>query len=107
MVMDRLIEQHISAEAAGDTAGCVAVYTDDVIHDVVGAPSGPLRGKDAARGFYEYLTTNVSTQRMDITRSWYGEDHCTVQHQWCGTVPGEFLGIPGHGKEIEFRILHV
>ena len=38
--MDRLIEEHIAAERAGDTAGAVAVYTDDVVHDVVGAPHG-------------------------------------------------------------------
>lgn len=34
--MDELIEAHIKAESAGDTAGAVAVYTDDVVHDVVG-----------------------------------------------------------------------
>ena len=63
--MDRLIEQHLSAEAAGDTTGCVLMYTDDVIHDVVGAPHGPLSGPAAARGFYEMLTTNIKTERMD------------------------------------------
>lgn len=105
--MDRLIEEHISAEAAGDTAGCVAMYTDDVVHDVVGAPHGPLRGREAAQGFYDFLTTNIATQRMDVNRAWYGDDFCTVEHQWHGTVPGEFLGIPGHGREISFRLLHV
>ena len=105
--MDELIEEHLAAEAAGDTAGCVAMYTDDVVHDVVGAPHGPLRGREAAMGFYEYLTTNVATSRMAVNRAWYGEDHCTVEHQWEGTVPGEFLGIPGHGRSISFRMLHV
>lgn len=46
--MDRLIEQHIAAETAGDTAGSVAMYTDDVEHDVVGSPTGPLHGRAAA-----------------------------------------------------------
>src|SRR5687767_13079279 len=46
--MDRLIERHITAEMAGDTAGAVAVYTDDVEHDVVGSPTGPVHGKAAA-----------------------------------------------------------
>jgi len=105
--MDRLIEEHIAAERAGDTAGAVAVYTDDVVHDVVGAPHGPLQGRQAAQGFYEFLTSNIATDRMDVNRAWYGEDHCTVEHQWYGTVPGEFLGVPGHGREISFRMLHV
>ena len=38
--MDELIEQHLAAEAAGDVAGAIAVYTDDVEHDVVGSPTG-------------------------------------------------------------------
>lgn len=105
--MNRLIEQHLGAEAAGDTNGCVAMYTDDVIHDVVGAPHGPLSGPKAAQGFYEMLTTNVETERMDENRAWYGEDFCVIEHQWHGIVPGEFLGVAGQGKRISFRMLHV
>lgn len=105
--MDRLIESHIAAERAGDVAGCVAVYTDDVEHDVVGFPAGPLHGKDGAAGFYEYLTQALRTEGMPRTRSYYGDDFCVTEHQWTGTVPGEFLGVPGHGKRISFRLLHV
>jgi steroid delta-isomerase-like uncharacterized protein len=105
--MDRLIEQHLAAETAGDTAGCVAMYTDDVVHDVVGSPTGPLTGPDAARAFYEMLTQNIRTERMDVNHAWYGEDFCVIEHQWHGPVPGEFLGIPGNGRRISFRMLHV
>lgn len=105
--MNALIEQHLEAEIAGDTAGAVAMYTDDVQHDVVGAPSGPLQGKHAARGFYDHLTQNVHTEEMRPTRSYYGDDFCVVEHEATGTVPGEFLGVPGHGKHITFRLLHV
>src|SRR5205823_10561843 len=105
--MDALIEAHLKAESAGDTAGAVAVYTDDVEHDVVGSPTGPLKGKDAARGFYEYLTHNVTTEKMVPTHNYYGDDFCVIEHDATGTVDGEFLGIPGHGKRITFRLLHV
>lgn len=105
--MDRLIEQHLAAEMAGDPEGCVAMYTNDVVHDVVGMPSGPLQGSDAARGFYEFLTENIRTERMDVNRSWYGGDFCVVEHQWHGPVIGEFLGIPGNGRDISFRMLHL
>jgi len=105
--MNQLIEQHIAAETAGDTDGAVAMYTDDVIHDVVGSPLGPLSGPDAAKCFYEFLTANVKTERMDVNHAWYGEDFCVIEHQWHGTVPGEFLGVPGNGKQIDFRMLHV
>ncbi|HEX6393637.1 MAG TPA: ester cyclase [Acidimicrobiales bacterium] len=105
--MNRLIEAHLAAEAAADTNGCVAMYTDDVIHDVVGAPHGPLSGPQAARGFYEMLTTNLETERMDVNRAWYGADFCVIEHQWYGSVPGEFLGVAGQGKRISFRMLHL
>ena len=38
--MDALIDRHLQAEIAGDLDGAVAVYTDDVEHDV-GMPGGP------------------------------------------------------------------
>lgn len=30
-----------------------------------------------------------------------------AEHFCKGAVPGEFLGIPGHGREIGFRLLHI
>jgi steroid delta-isomerase-like uncharacterized protein len=105
--MDGLIEQHLKAEKAGDVAGCVAMYTDDVIHDVVGSPTGPLCGPEAACGFYQTLTQSIATDRMDVNHAWYGDDFCVLEHQWSGTVPGELLGIRGHGRRISFRMLHV
>jgi len=105
--MDRLIERHITAEMAGDTAGAVAVYTDDVEHDVVGSPTGPVHGKAAAQGFYDFLTANLATESLTPTRRYYGDDFCVIEHEATGTVAGEFLGIPGHGKRVTFRMLHV
>lgn len=105
--MNMLIEQHIAAETAGDSAGAVAMYTDDVVHDVVGAPTGPLQGPDAAKGFYDYLSANVTTERMDVNHAWYGDDFCVIEHQCAASVPGEFLGIAGNGKRVSFRMLHV
>ena len=105
--MDQLIERHLAAERARDTAGSVAVYVDDVEHDVVGFPTGPVQGKAAAQGFYEYLSANVKVEDMEVTRSYYGDDFCVLEHLCQGAVPGEFLGIPGHGREVSFRLLHV
>jgi predicted ester cyclase len=47
------------------------------------------------------------TQRMDVNRAWYGDDFCVIEHQWHGPVTGEFLGVPGNGRWISFRILHI
>lgn len=105
--MDQLIERHIAAETAGDVAGAIAVYTDDVEHDVVGSPTGPVKGTAAAQGFYEFLTSNIQTETMDATHTYHGDESCVVEHVWTGTVPGEFLGIPGNGRRITFRMIHI
>ena len=105
--MNRLIEIHLDAEQRGDPAGAVSVYNDDVVHDVVGFPDGPRHVKDAAEGFYDFLVQNIRTESMTPTRSYYGEDFCVIEHQWNGTVPGSFLGVPGNGKRISFRLLHI
>jgi steroid delta-isomerase-like uncharacterized protein len=105
--MDRLIEIHLAAEKAGDTAGAVSVYTDDVEHDVVGNPGGPVHGKGGAKGFYDYLTREVHTEEMQAVRSYYGRDFCVVEHMCTSTVPGSFFGVPGHGRRVSFRLLHI
>jgi hypothetical protein len=105
--MKELYEQHIAAEMAGDSVGAVSVYTDDVEHDVVGSPSGLLHGPAAAKAFYDYLIANVDNERMTPTREQYGEDFCVVEHETTGVVKGEFLGIPGNGRRVTFRMLHV
>lgn len=105
--MKELCEQHITAEMAGDTAGAVSVYTDDIEHDVVGSPTGPLHGPVAAKGFYDHLVADLDNERMTPTREQYGEDFCVVEHECTAVVKGAFLGIPGNGRRVTFRMLHV
>jgi steroid delta-isomerase-like uncharacterized protein len=105
--MDRLIQEHLAAEMSGDADGAVAVYTDDVEHDVVGWPAGPAHGREAAHRFYEELIANFGTEDMKPVKHLYGTDFCVVEHDTTGTVHGVFMGVPGHGKQITFRLLHV
>jgi ketosteroid isomerase-like protein len=105
--MDQLIEEHLAAEKAGDPKGCVAAYTADVVHDVVGMPNAVIRGPQAAMERYEWLTANMHIEHMDVNHQWYGEDFCVIEHQCHATVSGELMGIPGNNRGISFRILHV
>ena len=105
--MDRLVAAHLDAEIRSDPAGAVAVYVEDVEHDPVGWPGGPIHGVDGVQKLYEQLTSDISTESMTPTRQYYGDDFCVVEHDWTGTVPGSLLGIPGRGRRITFRILHV
>jgi hypothetical protein len=44
--MDRRIDEHFGFEAQDDIAGVLATMAADVEHDVVGWPTGPVRGRD-------------------------------------------------------------
>ncbi len=105
--MRALIEEHIQAEVVGDTARAVAVYTDDVEHDVVGWPTGPVHGPEAAKAFYDQLVQILGDQQMEVTRELFGDDFCVVEHNCTATVNGDFMGIPGNGRRVTFRMLHV
>ena len=105
--MTELVERHLKAEGAGDVEGAIAVYTDDIEHDVVGWPGGPSRGRDAAREFYRHLTANFRTEEEHPTRRYVADDALVLDQLMTGTVTGTFLGLPGDGRRITFRILHV
>jgi steroid delta-isomerase-like uncharacterized protein len=105
--MQNLVSQHFRAEGAGDVDGAVAVYTDDIEHDVVGFPGGPHHGRDGARKFYEELTANFRAEGEEVLRRYFAVDSMILDQVMTGTVIGSMLGLPGHGRRISFRILHV
>lgn len=102
-----LVAAHLAAEDIGDLDAAVAVYTDDVEHDVVGAPGGPLHGRAAVRQRYEQLLNNVRTDELTETRRFYGDDVCVVEHECRAIVTGHFAGFPGNGRRVTFRMLHI
>ncbi|WP_231997241.1 nuclear transport factor 2 family protein [Mycobacterium sp. 1245111.1] len=85
----------------------MAVYTDDVEHDVVGFPHSPSRGKRAAREFYAYLTANFRAESWDVLRQYGADDAMVLEQLMTGTVIGSLLGLAGNGRRISFRMLHV
>jgi steroid delta-isomerase-like uncharacterized protein len=105
--MQALVDSHMTAENHGDIDSAVAVYTEDVEHDVVGFPNGPSRGKDAARNFYAYLTTNFRSESWDVLRRYFADDAMVLEQLMTGTVIGSLLGLPGNGRRISFRMMHV
>jgi steroid delta-isomerase-like uncharacterized protein len=105
--MQGLVDSHMTAENRGNIDGAVAVYTDDVEHDVVGFPNGPSHGKDAARDFYAYLTANFRSESWDVVRQHFADNAMVLEQFMTGTVTGSLLGLPGNGRRINFRMLHV
>ena len=90
--MDALIEAHVAAEKSGDISAAVAMYTDDIEHDIVGAPGGTLHGPEAAAHRYKGLLRDMQTDELVLTRTYYGDDFCVIEHQSTGRVVGQFFG---------------
>jgi uncharacterized protein len=105
--IDRIIDEHFRQEAEGDVEGTLKTLTDDVVHDVVGDPAGELHGPGAVARRYGHLFSNVRGERADVKHRLYGEDFVVDDKIWTARVTGEFMGIPGHGRRISIRVLHV
>jgi uncharacterized protein len=105
--MDRKLDEHFAYETADDVEGVIATLSEDVEHDIVGSPTGPVRGPEAARGFYEALFADLADGSVRSTRRLYGHNFMVDDSIWRGTAPGRPFGIEGKGRPLEFRLLHV
>jgi uncharacterized protein len=105
--MDRKIDEHFSFEAADNVEGVLATLSADVEHDIVGWPSGPTHGREAARPFYEALFADLSDGKVECVRRLYGDRFLVDESLWRGTAPGRPFGLEGKGRPVEFRLLHV
>ncbi|HEV7661876.1 MAG TPA: nuclear transport factor 2 family protein [Allosphingosinicella sp.] len=105
--MDSKLDEHFAFEAADDVDGLLATLSDDVAHDIVGWPSGPVRGHEAVRPFYEALFADLADGEVRSTRRLYGDNFMIDDSVWRGTAPGRPFGILGAGRPLEFRLLHV
>ena len=105
--MDRKIDEHFSYEASDNVAGVLATLAPDVEHDIVGSPTGPTHGPEAARGFYEALFADLSDGRIAVQKRLYGETFLVDESLWSGRAPGRPFGIEGRNRPLSFRLLHV
>ena len=105
--MDRKIDEHFAFEARDDVAGVLSTLAHDVEHDIVGWPSGPTRGRDNARPFYEALFSDLADGHVTCVRRLYGERFLIDESVWRGKAVGRPFGLEGRGRPLEFRLLHV
>jgi steroid delta-isomerase-like uncharacterized protein len=105
--IDRILEEHFRQEAAGDVAGTLATYADDIVHDVVGDPLGTLHDRHAIGERYAHLFSNLKAEDVAVKYRLYGDNFVVDDKILTARVDGEFLGIPGHGRRIHVRVLHV
>lgn len=105
--MDAKMDEHFGFEMRDDVPGVLATLADDAEHDIVGWPTGPTRGREAARGFYEALFADLAEGQVRCLRRLYGEDFLVDDSVWRGKAVGRPFGLEGRGRDLEFRLLHV
>jgi hypothetical protein len=105
--MDRKLDEHFKFEAQDDVEGVLATFTGDVEHDVVGWPTGPSRGTEGARPFYETLFADLADGRVESMRRLYGDNFMVDDSLWSGRAPGRPFGLDGRDRPLAFRLLHV
>ena len=105
--MDRRMDEHFAFEAKDDIAGVLATLAADAEHDIVGWPTGPTCGREAARPFYEALFADLADGKVECIRRLYGDDFLVDESRWRGTAAGRPFGLEGKGRPLEFRLLHV
>jgi hypothetical protein len=105
--MDRKIDEHFRFEAEDNVEGVLATLTPDAEHDIVGWPTGPTRGREGARPFYETLFADLSDGQVKCLKRLYGENFLIDESLWQGRAPGKPFGLEGRDRPLEFRLLHV
>ena len=105
--MDAKLDEHFGFEAVDDVEGVLATLADDVEHDIVGWPAGPARSHADVRAFYEALFADLADGKVTSIRRLYGEDFMVDDSVWRGRAVGRPFGLEGHGRPLEFRLLHV
>src|SRR6476659_5994524 len=104
--LDRLIDEHFQAELDEDIEAVVATFADDVEHDVVGRPT-VSRGRSGAAAFYRELFADLHLQRFETVHRYHGADFVVDESIVHATAIGSPFGIPGKGRVLSFRLLHI
>ena len=103
--MDRKLDEHFHYEASDDVEGVLATLTPDAEHDIVGLPTGPTRGREAARAFYDALLRPLRKPR-EIHPPALRDGFLVDESLWKAGA-GRPFGVEGKNRPLEFRLLHV
>lgn len=105
--MDRKMDEHFGFEAVDDVEGVLATLAIDADHDIVGWPTGPTKGRENARSFYETLFADIEDSKVTCKKRLYGDNFLVDESLFEGTAAGQPYGLEGRNRPLKFRILHV
>jgi len=86
--MDRMLDDHFRHEATGDIDAVLSTLSADATHDIVGWPTGPTKGRENARPFYQALFNDLEESSAICVKRVYGDnfvvDESVVQFKAVG-----------------------
>jgi steroid delta-isomerase-like uncharacterized protein len=104
--VDALVDDHFRAEIDGDLDRLLATFADDVEHDVVGNPAVST-GKAEVTAFYRGLLAVLALDDITTLRRYHGDGFVVDESLVTARAVGTPFGIPGRGRTVRFRLLHV
>ncbi len=93
--MDAVFDRHCQAELDKDVEAILDTLTDDAEHDVIGDPTGVLRGRAAIAPRYKELFNALEEDSFESIRRYHGETFFVDESRFVGRVIGPFMGFPG------------
>lgn len=79
-----------------DASACERLLSEDFVHD------GEARGRAGQRAAVEYFLAAFPDLAHEIELILAEGDLVAAHQRWAGTQEGEFLGVAGSGRRIEF-----
>ena len=96
-----IVEEHIQQENEHDLDGIMATFGEDAWYD-----NGPVGehhdGRASVRAYYEDLLRALPDFHIDIHQRHVTDDHVILEVTISGTHEGNWRGLPGTGREVEF-----
>jgi hypothetical protein len=105
--MDKKIDEHFGLEATDDVEGVLSTLAPDVIHDIVGTPTGPTYEPENARSFYETLFADLADGKVSCLKRLYVDNFLLDESMWKDSATGKPFRIDVKGRPLRFRLLHV
>lgn len=107
--LKHLVEGYLRAEREEDVEAILAVMTDDVEHELLGAAdsTASVRGKGDVRARYFQRFANTTGERTIPLRRLYGEGFVVDEMVWEGRITGRLGPLVGGGRRVSHKVLNI
>lgn len=101
-----IVKEHVEQENQHDIDGIMATFGEDPWYRDEGQGEHH-DGLDGVRGHYEELIQALPDLHIDVQQRHVTEDHVILEVSLSGTHTGEWNGLPGTGRQVEFPVCSV